>query len=79
LCLHWSLIHQALHVPPEKGIQCSQVRGAGGPGVSHHGGPGSIPGSHVGFVVDSVAPGQVSSKYFSFPCQFSFHQLLRIH
>jgi hypothetical protein len=28
LCLHWSLTHQALHIPPEKDIQWSQVRGA---------------------------------------------------
>jgi hypothetical protein len=35
--------------------------------------------SHVGFVVDKVALGQVFSKYFGFPCQFSFHQLLHIH
>jgi hypothetical protein len=34
---------------------------------------------HVGFVVDKVALGQVSSEYFSFPCQFSFHRLLHIH
>jgi hypothetical protein len=27
---------------------------------------------HVGFVVDRVALGQVFSKYFGFPCQFSF-------
>jgi hypothetical protein len=32
LCLHWSLVHQALHVPPEKEIKWSQVRGARGPG-----------------------------------------------
>jgi hypothetical protein len=24
----------------------------------------------VGFVVDKVAPGQVFSEYFGFPCQF---------
>jgi hypothetical protein len=34
---------------------------------------------HVGFVVDKVALRQVSSKYFGFPCQFSFHRLLHIH
>jgi hypothetical protein len=33
----------------------------------------------VGFVVDRVALGQVFSKYFGFPCQFSFHRLLHIH
>jgi hypothetical protein len=33
----------------------------------------------VGFVVDEVALGQVSSEYFGFPCQISFHQLLPIH
>jgi hypothetical protein len=32
LCLQWSLVHQALHVPPEKEIQWSQVRGARMPG-----------------------------------------------
>jgi hypothetical protein len=31
---------------------------------------------HVVFVVDKVALLQISSKYFSFPCQASFHQLL---
>jgi hypothetical protein len=41
---------------------------------------GSSPGSgHVGFVVDRVALGQVFSKYFGFPCQSSFHQLLHNH
>jgi hypothetical protein len=29
------------------------------------------------FVVDKVAPGQVSSEYFGFPCTNSFHQLLQ--
>jgi hypothetical protein len=29
------------------------------------------------FVVDKVALGQVFSKYFDFPCQSSFHQLLQ--
>jgi hypothetical protein len=29
--------------------------------------------------LDKVALGQVFSKYFGFPCQFSFHQLLHIH
>jgi hypothetical protein len=31
------------------------------------------------FVVDKVALGQVFSKYFSFPCQSSFHQFLHNH
>jgi hypothetical protein len=31
-----------------------------------------------GIVVDEVALGQVFSKYFTFPCQFSF-QLLHVH
>jgi hypothetical protein len=35
--------------------------------------------SHVGFVVDKVALGQVSSGYFGFPCQFSFHLMLHNH
>jgi hypothetical protein len=30
----------------------------------------------VGFVVDKVALGQVSSEYFDFPCESSFHQVL---
>jgi hypothetical protein len=30
--LRWSLRHQALHVPPEKEIQWSQVGGVRGPG-----------------------------------------------
>jgi hypothetical protein len=34
---------------------------------------------HVGFVVDKVALGQVSPEYFSFPCWFSFYELLHIH
>jgi hypothetical protein len=33
----------------------------------------------VGFVVDKVVLGQVFSEYFGFPCQSSFHQLLRNH
>jgi hypothetical protein len=33
----------------------------------------------VGFVVDKVELEQVFSEYFGFPCQFSFHQLLRNH
>jgi hypothetical protein len=32
-----------------------------------------------GHVVDKVALGQVFSKYFCFPCQFSFHRLLHTH
>jgi hypothetical protein len=32
----------------------------------------------VGFVVDKVALGQVSSEYFGFPCQ-PFHRLLHTH
>jgi hypothetical protein len=32
----------------------------------------------VGFVVDKVALGQVFSEYFGFPCQSSFHRLLKI-
>jgi hypothetical protein len=30
-------------------------------------------------MVDKAALGQVSSEYFSFPCQFSFHWLLHAH
>jgi hypothetical protein len=33
----------------------------------------------VGFVVDKVALGQIFSKYFGFPCEFSFHELLNTH
>jgi hypothetical protein len=34
---------------------------------------------YVGFMVDRVALGQVFSKYFGFPCQFSFNRLRHIH
>jgi hypothetical protein len=34
---------------------------------------------HMGFVVDTVALGQVLSEYFSFHCQFLFHRLLHNH
>jgi hypothetical protein len=34
---------------------------------------------HVRFVVDKVLLWQVFSQYFSFPCQFSFHQMLHTH
>jgi hypothetical protein len=34
---------------------------------------------HVKFVVDKVALGQVFSKYFGFPCQSSFRQILHPH
>jgi hypothetical protein len=34
---------------------------------------------HVGIVVDKVALEQVSSEYFGFPCQSSFHQILDPH
>jgi hypothetical protein len=30
----------------------------------------------VGYVTDKVAPGQVFSENFRFPCRFSFHRLL---
>jgi hypothetical protein len=41
--------------------------------------PGFKPGSsHVGFVVDKVALGQVFSEYFDFPCQ-SFLQIFHHH
>lgn len=35
--------------------------------------------NHMGYVADRVSMGQVSAKYFSFPCQFLFHQLLHGH
>jgi hypothetical protein len=38
--------------------------------------PGS---SHVGFLVDKVALGQVFSEYFGFPYQSSLHQILHPH
>jgi hypothetical protein len=42
--------------------------------------PGFDPrSSHVGFVVEKVALGQVSSEYFGFPYPFSFHQMLHTH
>jgi hypothetical protein len=42
--------------------------------------PGFEPRSgHLRFVVDKVALKQVFSKYFVFPCQFSFHRLLHNH
>jgi hypothetical protein len=34
---------------------------------------------HVGFVVDKVALGLVSSEYVVSHCQFSLHRLLRTH
>jgi hypothetical protein len=40
---------------------------------SHRGGPGSSPGPVT------LALRQVSSEYFGFPCQSSFHQLLHNH
>jgi hypothetical protein len=52
-----------------------------GPAIAQAGSrrPGFEPMSrHVGFVVHKVAPGQVYSKYFGFPCQFSIHWLLQI-
>jgi fatty acid desaturase len=33
----------------------------------------------VGFVVDKVTLGQVSTEYFGFPCQFSFYRLFHNH
>jgi hypothetical protein len=33
----------------------------------------------LGFVVDKVALGRVFSKYFGFPYQSSFHQILHHH
>jgi hypothetical protein len=35
--------------------------------------------SHVGFMADNVPSRRVFSRYFHFPFQFSFHQLLCIH
>jgi hypothetical protein len=34
---------------------------------------------HVEFVVGKLALAQVSSEYFCFPCQFSFHQIPDTH
>jgi hypothetical protein len=48
--------------------------------ISHTTTPGLEPGSsHVRFVVDKVAPGQVYSEYFGLPCQSLFYQLLHNH
>jgi hypothetical protein len=47
--------------------------------ASHRGGLGSRPGSHVGFVVDKSALGHLSSEYFGFPYQSSFHQIVHHH
>jgi tRNA A37 threonylcarbamoyltransferase TsaD len=41
--------------------------------ISHCGGPGSIPGVHVGFVVDKVAMGQIFLRVVGFPLSISFH------
>jgi hypothetical protein len=41
--------------------------------------PGFASGQRVGFVVDKVALGQISSEYFGFPCQFSSHRLFHAH
>jgi hypothetical protein len=42
--------------------------------------PGFEPCSgHVGFVVDEVPLGQVSSEYFRFRWKFAFHRLLHNH
>jgi hypothetical protein len=35
--------------------------------------------SHVGFLMDKVALGQVFSEYFGFSCQSSFQQFLHNH
>jgi hypothetical protein len=35
--------------------------------------------SHVGFVMDKVALGQVFSEYCGFPCQSSFQQYIHNH
>jgi hypothetical protein len=47
--------------------------------ASRRGGPGSRPGSHVGFVVDKAALEQVFSEYFGFLCQSPFHRFLHHH
>jgi hypothetical protein len=38
-----------------------------------------ITSDHEGFVVYKMKLGQASSEYFEFPCQFSFHPLIRNH
>jgi hypothetical protein len=38
--------------------------------------PGSV---YVGFVVDKVALGQVSSEFFTFPCQYYSTMALHTH
>jgi hypothetical protein len=47
--------------------------------TTHRGGPGTSPGQVMGFMVEKVAPGQVFSDYFGFPCQTSLHHLLHNH
>jgi hypothetical protein len=39
----------------------------------------SLGSSHVGFVVDKVEPGQVSSEFYGFRRKISFHQQRHIH
>jgi catechol-2,3-dioxygenase len=34
---------------------------------------------HVGLVVDKVTLAQVFAEYFGFPCQSSFHPIIRHH
>jgi hypothetical protein len=34
---------------------------------------------YMGFVVDKMTLGQVSSEYVGFPCRFSFHRQLSVH
>jgi hypothetical protein len=46
--------------------------------ASHCGGPGLI-SVHVEYVLDKVTRGKSFSRYFWFPYQFSFHQLLHTH
>jgi hypothetical protein len=61
----------------KRSVYCIWLRHLGADFLSR--GPGFEPGSsHLGFVVDKVAMGQVFSEYYSFPCP-SLHRLLHTH
>jgi hypothetical protein len=75
-------IHGLLH-PPKANLRYFRVlfQSLQLPSTQYESAPKPhVPGSSdVGFVVDKVALGQVSSEYFGFPCQSSFHQFLHNH
>jgi hypothetical protein len=76
---NWSL----LYITTAQNRNCSTIYGSQGraiaQAVSRWFPTAAARSGHVGFVVDEVALGQVFSKYFGFPCQSSFHQILRPH